>query len=127
MTVNKVILIGYVGKLPDIKYFEGGGLVASFRMATTEKGYKGDNIQAPDRAQWHNVVASKGNAKLVESFVKVGTQVYVEGKLLSRMIDVPNSRSYELMEVHVSVFRVLGGGKEREEDYFFPDKSAHPD
>lgn len=67
MSVNKVILLGHVGKDPEVRSLEGGIKVATFSLATTEKGYKMQNgTQVPDRTEWHNIVAWRGIAETIE-------------------------------------------------------------
>jgi single-strand DNA-binding protein len=71
MRINKAILIGNVGKNPDIRHLDGGSSVATFSLATTEKGYTlANGTQVPDRTEWHNIVAWKGLAKIAESYIK---------------------------------------------------------
>ena len=84
MAINKVILLGRVGKDPEIKQFDGGNK-ASFSLATTERGYvskTGETI--PDRVTWHNIVCWKGLATIAERFVKKGDLLYIEGKITNR-------------------------------------------
>lgn len=88
MSVNKVILVGNVGKDPEMKYFDNDVAVANFSVATNERGYTTSNgTQVPERTEWHNVVCWRGLAKVAERFVKKGTLVYIEGKLRTRSYD----------------------------------------
>ena len=71
MSVNKVILMGNVGKDPDVKTFDNGGVVAQFPLATTKRGFKTkDGKEVPERTEWHNIVLSNGLAKVAEQYVK---------------------------------------------------------
>lgn len=109
MSVNKIILVGNVGKDPDIKHFDNGSMVASFSLATTEKGYTAQNgTQIPDRTEWHNVVCWRGLAKVVEQFVKKGSQLYIEGKIRSRSYDDANGVKRYVTEVYVDDLQLLG-------------------
>ena len=109
MSVNRVTLIGHVGKDPDVKYFDNGNAVASFSLATTEKGYTAQNgIQVPDRTEWHNVVCWKGLAKVAEQYVKKGTQVYIEGKIRSRSYDDANGVKRYVTEIYADNLQLLG-------------------
>ena len=91
MSVNKVILVGNVGKDPDIRYFDNGSAVVNFPLATTERGYTAANgTQVPDRTEWHNIVCWRGLAKVAEQFVKKGTQLYIEGRIRTRSYDDQN-------------------------------------
>jgi single-strand DNA-binding protein len=88
MSVNKIILIGNVGKDPDVRYFDNGGAVANLTLATTERGYTAANgTQVPDRTEWHNIVLWRGLAEIAEKYVRKGTKIYVEGKVRTRTYD----------------------------------------
>lgn len=87
-TVNKVILLGNVGKEPEVRYVEAGVAVAQFPLATTERGYKLQNgTEVPDRTEWHNIVAWRKQAEVIEKYVHKGDMLYVEGKIHSRSYD----------------------------------------
>jgi single-strand DNA-binding protein len=79
-SVNKVILIGNVGKDPEVKYTPSGTPVAKFSLATNER-YKDKNGQRQDRTEWHNLVAWQRTAEIVGEYVKKGSKVYIEGSL----------------------------------------------
>lgn len=81
--VNKVILIGNLGKDPEVRYLEGGTAVAKFPLATSES-YKDKSGKKIDQTEWHNVVLWRGLAEVAEKFLKKGMQVFIEGKLRSR-------------------------------------------
>lgn len=84
-TVNKVILLGYVGKDPDVRYVDQGVCVAQVRLATTERGYTLQNgTEVPERTEWHNVIFWRKLAETVEKFVRKGNLIYVEGKIQTR-------------------------------------------
>ena len=88
MSVNKVILIGNVGKEPEVKYYDNGVSVANFSVATTERGYKAANgTQVPDRTEWHNIVLWRGLAEIAEKYIHKGSKIYVEGKIRTRTYD----------------------------------------
>lgn len=109
MSVNKVILLGHVGKDPDVKYFDNGSAVASFSLATTEKGYTAQNgTQIPDRTEWHNIVCWKGLAKVAEQFIKKGTQIYIEGRIRTRSYDDQNGVKRYVVEVYADKLELLG-------------------
>lgn len=109
MSVNKVILIGNVGKDPDVKYFDNGSVVANFTLATTERGYTAANgTQIPDRTEWHNIVCWRGLAKVAEQFVKRGTQIYIEGKIRSRTYDDANGVKRYVNEIYADNLELLG-------------------
>lgn len=80
MSVNKVILIGNVGKDPEVRYLDNNVAVANFPLATTERGYTTRaGVQVPDRTEWHNIVLWRGLAETAEKYVRKGTQLYIEG------------------------------------------------
>lgn len=85
MSVNKVILVGNVGKDPEIRYLDSGVAVASITLATSERGYTLSNgTQVPERTEWHNIVAWRGLAEVAEKYIKKGSQLYIEGKISTR-------------------------------------------
>lgn len=88
MSVNKVILIGNVGKEPEVRYYDNGGAVANFSLATTERGYTAANgTQVPDRTEWHNIVLWRGLAEIAEKYIHKGSKIYIEGKIRTRSYD----------------------------------------
>ena len=85
MSVNKVILLGNVGRDPEVRYLEKNVAVANFSLATTERGYTMQNgTQVPDRTEWHNIVAWRGLAEIAEKYIKKGAQLYIEGRIQTR-------------------------------------------
>ena len=88
MSVNKVILLGNVGRDPEVRYLDNGVAVATFSLATTERGYTLQNgTQVPDRTEWHNVVLWRGLAETAEKYVHKGDKLYIEGKIRTRSYD----------------------------------------
>lgn len=85
-TVNKVILIGFVGADPDVRYKQNGDAVVVFNLATNEK-WKDKQGQVVVSTDWHRVVAFKQKAEFVGQYIKKGSFVYVEGKLKTRKWD----------------------------------------
>lgn len=101
MSVNKVILLGHVGKDPDVRYLDGGVAVATFSLATTERGYTLQNgTQVPDRTDWHNIVLWRGLAEYAEKYIHKGDKVYVEGKLRPRYYDDQNGQRRYIVEIY---------------------------
>ncbi|MDR0537181.1 MAG: single-stranded DNA-binding protein [Tannerellaceae bacterium] len=85
MSLNKVILVGYAGRDPEVRYFDSGNALASFTIATSERGYKlANGTEVPERTEWHNIVARRDLVPFVEKWVKKGSGLYVEGKLRHR-------------------------------------------
>lgn len=86
--MNKVMLIGNVGKEPDVRYYDNDQAVAQFPLATTERGYTLQNgTQVPDHTDWHNIIMWRGLAKVAEKYVHKGDRIYVEGRLRYRSYD----------------------------------------
>jgi len=84
MSVNKVILVGNVGKDPEVKYFDSGVSVAKFSLATSET-YKNKNNEKVTNTEWHNIVLwRKGLPEFAEKYIKKGTPLYIEGRIKSR-------------------------------------------
>jgi single-strand DNA-binding protein len=85
-SVNKTILLGNVGKDPEIRSTNGGALVANFSLATTER-YKDKQGEAQEQTEWHNLVAYARGAEIIRDYVKKGSKLYVEGKIRTRSWD----------------------------------------
>lgn len=101
MSLNKVILIGNVGKDPDVRYFDSGAAVANFPLATSERGYTLSNgTVVPERTEWHNVVVRRDQVAFVEKWVKKGSGVYVEGKIRTRSYDDQAGVKRYVTEIH---------------------------
>jgi single-strand DNA-binding protein len=81
--VNKALLLGHVGKDPEIRSTAGGTIVASFSLATSDRQKDGQGNWA-DKTEWHNLVAFNRTAEIVRDYVKKGTQLFVEGKIQTR-------------------------------------------
>ena len=107
--VNKVILVGYVGKDPEVKYLEGGIGVAKFPFATTES-YKNKEGNKVDQTEWHNLVLWRGLAELAEKYVRKGRMLYIEGKIRTRQYGEESNKKY-YTEIVVDVMNFLGGPK----------------
>lgn len=108
MSVNKVILIGNVGKDPDVRYLDSGVAVATFSLATTERGYTLQNgTQVPDRTEWHNIVLWRGLAQTAEKYVHKGDKLYIEGKIRSRSYDDQNGIKRTIVEVFADNMEML--------------------
>lgn len=108
--MNIIILQGNVGEDPRIKDFEGGGKVAQFSLATTEKGYKTqDGREIPDETTWHNIVVKKsGLAGIVQQFVKKGSPLLVKGRVTNRQYSDAQGVTRYITEVVVDDLTLLG-------------------
>jgi single-strand DNA-binding protein len=81
--VNKVILVGNLGKDPEVKYLDNGVAVANFSLATTEN-YKNKQGERVSQTEWHNIVLWRGLAEVAEKYLKKGSSIYIEGKIKNR-------------------------------------------
>ena len=85
--VNKVILVGHLGKDPEVRNLESGAKVATFSLATTESYKDRTSGERVDKTEWHNIVLWKGLADIAEKYLNKGSQVYIEGKIQNRTYD----------------------------------------
>src|SRR5579863_9067175 len=110
-SVNKALLLGYVGKAPEIRSTAGGMLVASFSLATTDRqeDRQGNWI---DKTEWHNLVAYVRTAEIVRDYVNKGTHLFIQGKIQTRSWDDKESgqKKYRT-EIFVHDLTLLGGGR----------------
>jgi len=108
MSVNKVILVGNVGKDPEVRYLDKNVAVANFTLATTERGYTMQNgTQVPERTEWHNIVAWRASAEYAEKYIRKGAQLYIEGKIQTRSWEKDGIKRYTT-EIYVESFQLLG-------------------
>ncbi len=113
--VNKVILIGNLGKDPDIIVFDGVKK-ATFPLATTET-YKNKEGQKIEQTEWHNIVCWRGLADVAEKFLKKGTQVFVEGRLRSRQWEDKEGNKRNTIEIVSDNFMILSRSSSQSEQY----------
>lgn len=104
--VNKVILIGNLGKDPELKYLEGNIARASFSLATTE-AFKDKSGNRIEHTEWHNIVMWRTNAENAEKLLKKGTMIYVEGKISTRQWTDKEGHKRNLTEIIADTFRIL--------------------
>lgn len=110
MSVNKVILLGNVGRDPQIRYVESRP-IAEFSLATTDKAYTtAKGVTVPERTEWHNIVMWDRNAEAAEKYVRKGTRLYVEGKIRTRVWEDRNAIKHNVTEIYVENFEILGRG-----------------
>jgi single-strand DNA-binding protein len=107
MSVNKVILVGNVGKDPEIRYLEGGTAVCSFPLATSES-YRNRDGEKITNTEWHNVVLWRGLAEIAERYVKKGTQLYIEGRIRTRSWDDKEGNKRYTTEIIADNMQMLG-------------------
>jgi single-strand DNA-binding protein len=108
MSVNKVILLGNVGRDPEVKYLDSGVAVATFPLATSDKAYTLPNgTQVPERTEWHNLVLWRGLAEIAEKYVHKGDKLYVEGKIRARSYDDQAGVKRNITEIFVDNIELL--------------------
>jgi single-strand DNA-binding protein len=113
-SLNKVMLIGNLGKDPEIRHMDNGAVKASFPLATTEV-YKSADGARQERTEWHNIVMWRGLANLAEKYLRKGKQVFIEGKLTSRSFEDQKGIKKYIHEV-VAEHIVLLSTERREEN-----------
>ena len=114
MSLNKVMLIGNVGKDPEVRYLENNPQnpganpkLARFTLATSER-YRDRNGELREDTEWHNIIAWRNSADVVERFVRKGTQVYIEGRLRTRKYTDSEGKERNTTEVVVDTIQLLG-------------------
>ena len=108
MSLNKVQLIGNVGKDPDVRYLDNGVAVAAFPLATTDRAYTlANGTQVPERTEWHNIVLWRGLAETAEKYVHKGDKLYIEGKIRSRSYDDQNGIKRYVVEIFADNMEML--------------------
>ncbi len=105
--VNKVILVGNLGKDPEVRHLENGAAVANFSIATSES-YKDKNGERQTQTEWHNIVLWRGLAEIAEKYLRKGNQVYIEGKLRTRSWDDKDGVTRYTTEVVGDQMTMLG-------------------
>ena len=113
-TINKVILVGHLGRNPEVKSFDNGGKLANFSMATKEiwKDAKGER---QEQTEWHNIVVRRTSSlTFTEQYLKKGMLVYVEGKLRSRSYKLKTGEDRTVLEVFAEDVQLLSNTKKEE-------------
>ena len=106
-SLNKVMLIGNLGKDPEVRAIPSGVKVANFSIATSES-YTDKSGQKVDKTEWHNIVMWRGLAEVAEKYLKKGSQIFVEGRLQTRSWDDPNGQKKYMTEVVADNLVMLG-------------------
>lgn len=106
-SVNMAIVVGFVGDDPRINQTQSGRKVASFSLATTEKGYTTQSgQQIPDRTEWHNIVCWGKTAEVVERYVRKGSSLYIQGKIRTRSYEKDGQTRY-MTEIECESMQML--------------------
>ena len=106
--VNKVILVGNVGKDPEIRHFDNNVKNATFSLATSETFNNRNTGERQDKTEWHNIVAWRGLADLAENYIRKGQQLYVEGRLRHRTYEDQQGQTRYITDIQADVIRLLG-------------------
>jgi single-strand DNA-binding protein len=109
MSVIKVILVGRLGKDPDLRYTPSGQAVANFSLATTRR-WKSQDGQSQEATTWHNIVAWGKQAEVMKEYLSKGREVYIEGRIDNRSYDDKEGNKRYISEVVVESFSFIGGG-----------------
>jgi len=104
--VNKVILVGNLGKDPEVRHLEGGTAVANFTLATTEV-FKDKSGVRQEQTEWHSIVVWRGLAEIAEKYLKKGMTIYLEGKLRTRSWDDKEGHKRNSTEIVGDTFTIL--------------------
>jgi single-strand DNA-binding protein len=107
MSVNKVILVGNVGKDPEVRYLENGAAVCNFSLATSES-FRNKNGERETRTEWHNIVLWRSLAEVAEKYVRKGSQLYIEGQIRTRSWDDQNGAKHYTTEIFANSMQMLG-------------------
>ena len=112
--MNKVMLIGNVGKEPEVKYVDAGVCVASVTLATTERAYKLQNgTEVPERTEWHNIILWRGLAEVVEKYVHKGDKLFIEGQIRTRSYEDRNGIRRYVTEIWADAMEMLTAKNEK--------------
>lgn len=108
--INKVILIGNLGKDPEVQRFENGTKKVSFSLATTE-AFKGKDGEKTTHTEWHNIVLWRGLADVAENYLKKGNSIYLEGRIRRREWEDKEGQKRHTYEIMGDVMQMLGGSR----------------
>ena len=107
MSVNKVILVGNVGKDPEVRHLDSGVAVANFPLATSET-YTAKSGERVTTTEWHNIVLWRGLADVAEKYVTKGRQLYIEGRIRTRSYDDKDGNKRYITEIYGDQMQMLG-------------------
>ncbi|UOO90304.1 single-stranded DNA-binding protein [Vitreoscilla massiliensis] len=108
MSVNKVILVGRLGRDPEVRYLPNGEAVANFGVATSEQ-WKDRNGERQERTEWHNITMYRRLAEIAGQYLKKGSQVYIEGRIQSRKYTGKDGVERTAYEIIANEMKMIGG------------------
>ena len=121
--LNKVILIGNLGRDPEVRYLPSGDAVANFSIATSEN-WKDRNGQRQERTEWHNIVVWRGLAEVVEKYVRKGSKLFIEGKITSRSYEDKSGVKRYVTEITAENLELLNRLNATSDDNQMPSQPA---
>lgn len=125
--LNRVILIGRLGKDPEVRYMPNGEAVCNFSVATSES-WKDQNGQRQERTEWHNITMYRKLAEIAGQYLKKGSQVYLEGKIQTRKYTDKNGIERTAYDIIANEMKMLGGNSQAtQEQPKYPQGNAKPD
>jgi single-strand DNA-binding protein len=124
--VNKVILVGNLGKDPEVKYLDNGVAVANFSLATTEN-YKNKEGEKVSQTEWHNIVLWRGLAEVAEKYLKKGANVYIEGKIKTRKWEDKDGNTRYNTEILADNMTMLGSKQDSKKPPINPPQETAGD
>ncbi len=123
MSVNKVILVGRLGKDPETRYMTNGEAVTNVTLATSEN-WKDKNGEKQDKTEWHNLVFYRRLAEIAGEYLKKGSQIYVEGKLQTRKWQDKEGKDRYTTEIVVNEMQMLGSKSGGSSNFEVVEKTA---
>ncbi|BDX38277.1 single-stranded DNA-binding protein [Tenuifilaceae bacterium CYCD] len=123
MSVNKVILVGNVGKDPEVRHLEGGATVARFPLATNET-YTDKSGKKVTQTEWHNIVVWRGLADIAEKYVKSGKLLFVEGRIRTSSYDDKDGNKRYSTEIVCDNFRFLGPNQGQQDSNSYAEQTS---
>ncbi|MES1981744.1 MAG: single-stranded DNA-binding protein [Pseudomonadota bacterium] len=125
MSVNKVILVGRLGKDPETRYMTNGEAVTNATLATSEN-WKDKNGEKQEKTEWHNLVFYRKLAEIAGEYLKKGSQVYIEGKLATRKWQDKEGKDRYTTEIIADQMQMLGSKSGGSSNYEVTERSAEP-
>jgi len=126
MGINKVILVGNVGKDPEVRHLDSGVAVTTFPLATSET-YRNKEGQKVTNTEWHNIVLWRGLAEIAEKYVKKGNPLYIEGKIRTRSWDDKEGNKRYTTEIIADNMQMLGSKQSEDNAASAPENNSSVD
>lgn len=124
-SINKATIIGFLGQEPKVDTLQSGVKVASFSVATTEKGYTTQGgVTVPDKTEWHNIILWGKLAEVAGTYLHKGSSVYVEGKIRTRSYDDRNGVKRYVTEIHGDIMQMLDRKSDNSNQHQYASQGA---